>query len=118
MRHLKTTTDPTALLLIAGDVEVSEGMPSNELSNQMEDLVKEARNVFPWTKIMVSGIPGNKTAIHEVNKSLQAVSQKYRNIVYFSNNTAQLKPDNIHMCEKSKRELCKTVAGYMKRYFH
>lgn len=120
LKHVKTTKSPDSVLLIAGDIEAANGLTAEAISARLEHLVKEAKQQFPWSRIILSGLPqaGNnyrQNTIREINHRLEVISCNDRLVEFVDNSRARLK-DNIHMSNVSKDKLCFTVSRIVKKF--
>ena len=119
LQHVKCTTD--FLLLMAGDIEAADGLSADSICARYEHMLKEARHRFPWTRIILSGLPQagsnyRQDAICRVNSYLEKIAHEERLIEYVSNAQAKLR-DNIHLCRSSKERLCLGVSNIVKKVF-
>jgi len=119
LRHVRSPTD--YLLLMAGDIEASDGLPPETICARYEHVLKEARHLFPWTRIILSGLPQTgsnrrQETIREVNSYLEAVAHDERLVEYVSNARAKLR-DDIHLSRTARERLCFNVSCAVKKVF-
>ena len=109
------------LLLMAGDIEASDGLPAESICARYEHMLKEARQLFPWTRVMLSGLPQTgsnhrQDTTRKVNSYLEAVARDERLVEYVSNARAKLR-DHIHLSRTARERLCFNVSCAVKKVF-
>lgn len=121
IRHTKPSHDPDLVLLMAGDIEAANHHPAENICARYEHLLKETKRTFPWSRVVVSGLPTagdnlRQATIRKVNNYLQGVASDDRLVEYVSNTHAKLR-DDIHLSRTSKERLCMNVAQVSKKVF-
>jgi len=119
LRHVRSPTD--YLLLMVGDIEAADGLPAESICARYEHMLKEARHLFPWTRVMLSGLPQTgsnhrQDTIRKVNSFLEAVAHDERLVEYVSNARANLR-DDIHLSRTARERLCFNVSCAVKKVF-
>jgi len=121
VRHIKPAHQVDHILLMVGDIEAADGLPSEAICARYEHLIKETRRSFPWSRIILSGLPqtGNnhrQTVLREVNSYLESVACEERLVEYVCNARAKLR-DRIHLSKSSVERLCFNVSSLAKKVF-
>jgi len=121
IRHMKPSIDPQFVMLMAGDIEAVDRKPAETICTRYEHLLKETRRSFPWSRIVLSGLPqtGNihrQNTIRKVNSYLEAVALDERLVEFACNANAKLR-DNVHLANSSKEKLCYAVSKIVKKVF-
>ena len=104
---------------MAGDIKAASGVHPNIINRQYEQLVREVRRVYPWSRIILVGhtMAGNKqrqSAIQRLNALMQHIDSNERLVTYTSNNNSRLQ-DSIHISHTSKTVLCCLVATVIRK---
>ena len=118
IRHMRTPSTPDSVLLMTGDIEACDGLPAETIRARYEHLIKEARHKFPWSRLILSGLPQagsnrRQETIRTVNSYLEAVAREERLIEFVSNARARLR-DNIHLSRPAMERLCFNVSCKVK----
>lgn len=113
--------EPDAVVLMAGDIEAMDGVPADNISARYQHLIEETRSVYPWSRIVLSGLPqaGNhlrQQTIKDVNHQLQILAANERLVTFISNHDAKLR-DDIHMTKSAKTKFTAAIAQYVKTLF-
>lgn len=121
VRFTKSSTDPECVVLMAGDIEAANGLQSETICARYEHLLKETRRSFPWSRIILCGLPQTGSnqrhdTLRKVNCYLGAVATDERLVEYVNNSNARLR-DNIHLSDISKNRLCFNLANLVKKVF-
>jgi len=106
---------------MAGDIEASDELPTNVICARYEHLIRETRHSFPWSRIVLAGLPQTgtnhrQTIIREVNNYLESVAGEERLVEYVDNTRAKLR-DRIHLSRSSVERLCFSVSSLAKKVF-
>lgn len=128
IRHTSNGSDPSHIVIMAGDIEAANGMPSDQINFHYGKLVDEIRKVYPWSRIVLVGLtmagnPMRQQAIQKLNAFMQHLAATERMYFYIHNNNAKLS-DNIHLSKASKVALGRRIAeiitkphlDYIKRF--
>ena len=120
VKHITSPDTPNCVLLMAGDIEAANGLPPEMICARLDHLVKETRQQFPWSRVLLSGLPqtGNnhrQNTLREVNSHLEKISSNDRLVEYLDNSRARLR-DNIHLSNLSKEKLCLNVSHIVKKF--
>ena len=120
IRHVKPPVTPEFVLLMAGDIEAADGLPPEAICARYEHLLREARQNFPWSRLILSGLPQTgsnrrQDTIRKVNNYLETVADEERLVEYVSNSKAKLR-DNIHLSRPARERLCFNVTSVVKGF--
>ena len=119
IRHLAYVSDPSHIVLMAGDIEAVNGMSPDRLISQFKQLVSEIRRVYPWSRLILVGlvIAGDQKRRHctqRVNALMHHLAMEERMIDFIDNKNSKLR-DNIHLSITSKKLLCRRVATIIRK---
>ena len=117
--HLVNGIDPPHIVLMAGDIEIVNGMSPEQVISQYEQTVREIRRVFPWSRLLLVGlaIAGNlqrQQTTRRLNALLQHLATNERLIDYVDNCQSKLR-DRIHLSHAAKRSLGHRIATLVKK---
>lgn len=120
VKYVKSQQTPDFVLLMAGDIEAADGLPAEKICARVEHLVKETRQQFPWSRVILSGLPqagdnSRQNTLRKVNAFLETIAIDDRLVEYIDNSRARLR-DNIHLSNVSKEKLCFNVSCIVKKF--
>ena len=120
IKHLKSEKSPECILLMAGDIEAADGLPAENICARLDHLVKETRQVFPWSRVILSGLPraGNnfrQNSIHKVNNHLEKIASDDRLVEFVDNSRARLR-ESIHLSNVAREKMCFHVSLIAKKF--
>ena len=117
---VSSTTQPDAIFIHAGDIEVRESTSVRQLITDYNDLIQTLRHTFSLTHIVINGltpatnhIPLNQK-IESVNNELYRLCQDNGNCVFLPGNKSKLR-DRIHLTDQSKDLVARSLASHVKK---
>jgi ribA/ribD-fused uncharacterized protein len=119
VRHTINGPDPSHIVVMAGDIEIVDGVPPEQTNAKFEKLVREIRRVYPWSRLILVGltIAGNqqrRLSTQKLNALMQHLAATERMISFVGNNTSQLR-DKIHLSHTSKVALGQRIVNLIKK---
>ena len=117
--HHVNGVDPPHIALMVGDVEVVDGMSSEQIIYQYKQIVKEIRRYFPWSRLLLVGLvaagnPKRQQTTHRLNAFLQQLASDERMIEYVNNCQSKLR-DHIHLSHAAKRSLGRLITNLVNK---
>ena len=118
VRYTGKETNPSHIILMAGDIETAEGMHPNGITTRFNKLVREVRRVYPWSRLILVGLTptGNskrQIAIRCLNSLMQHLANE-RMIAFVDNFNSRLR-DSIHLSYVSKKVLSQKITQIIKK---
>lgn len=119
IHHIARGPDPSHIILMAGDIEAANGLPSLHITQKYENLVRTIRRVYPWSRLILVGLTmtsasHRRAAIQCTNALMQHLASQERMIAFVDNNNSKLR-DNIHLTLQSKEALCQRITKLVNR---
>jgi ribA/ribD-fused uncharacterized protein len=119
VRHTTSSRDPSHIVVMAGDIEIVDGMHPEKINASFEQLVREIRRVYPWSRVILvcvtnAGNLRRRQATQKLNALMQHLAATERMISFTTNDNSQLR-DKIHISHPSKVALGRRIANLINK---